>query len=502
MAMKASDLGETLFRNLRFLMVHSKPNEDKNKQKVAVKLPPPLKAMRLKAKRMKALDRTESFLKIGRELAYYEDDFEYNGDPALFYPSYTSLADDELRGYFSWRTKFRKGQNTPTIKSFIMLYANEIINNIGVTDPLEGYNILKALYQKYKAEDGTLGYYLHKWLFGYVIYYNLDKKYLSDYEFKSKPILQMLDNLQKYDKKAIIDTLRDAPVKWLNRSKFYTTHKEDMDYVICNVLMRMYVYYSKGNRRPFISQLFGNPIRQHCYLFSGAIFSDPLKRIEFRYDIDPQTYFSFDQDYGSCMNYREVTEQGMRKLDQIIKTIDGMMREAYEYGHPLKIEINTKWLIKAISEEIAMLQHNKQAKAFAEQRANFKIDLSKLNEIRTDAALTQEKLTAPEEEGIASPGSVPTAAAHTAPIAPQAGLGTVEEDESDDTALLPTEVRLLHCLLYGGNLDWIQTEGHMLSVLVDSINEKLYERFADSVVDDSPALIPDYIEELKEMIPA
>lgn len=40
----------------------------------------------------------------------------------------------------------------------------------------------------------------------------------------------------------------------------------------------------------------------------------------------------------------------------------------------------------------------------------------------------------------------------------------------------------------------------MMSVLVDGINEKLYDEFMDSVLDDTPALVEDYIDELKEMV--
>ena len=40
----------------------------------------------------------------------------------------------------------------------------------------------------------------------------------------------------------------------------------------------------------------------------------------------------------------------------------------------------------------------------------------------------------------------------------------------------------------------------MLSVLSDSINDKLYDIFQDSVMDDSPALVEDYIDDLKEMV--
>ena len=71
---------------------------------------------------------------------------------------------------------------------------------------------------------------------------------------------------------------------------------------------------------------------------------------------------------------------------------------------------------------------------------------------------------------------------------------------SADCPLNEVEYRLLHCLLYGENTGWIQSEGYMLSVLVDGINEKLYDTFMDSVLDDTPELIEDYIEDLKEMV--
>ena len=62
------------------------------------------------------------------------------------------------------------------------------------------------------------------------------------------------------------------------------------------------------------------------------------------------------------------------------------------------------------------------------------------------------------------------------------------------------EYRLLQSLLYGGSIGWVQNEGHLLSVLVDGINEKLYDTFMDSVLEDTPELVEDYIDDLKEMV--
>lgn len=49
------------------------------------------------------------FLKQAKLLAKYESDYEFHGNVVRYYPTYQSLTDQELQGYFSWRTKLRKG---------------------------------------------------------------------------------------------------------------------------------------------------------------------------------------------------------------------------------------------------------------------------------------------------------------------------------------------------------------------------------------------------------
>ena len=70
----------------------------------------------------------------------------------------------------------------------------------------------------------------------------------------------------------------------------------------------------------------------------------------------------------------------------------------------------------------------------------------------------------------------------------------------DDCPLTPAEYRLVQCLLYGRPLDWISGEGYLTSVLVDGINEKLYDTFQDTVLDDQPQIVEDYTDDLKEMV--
>ena len=178
------------------------------------------------------------------------------------------------------------------------------------------------------------------------------------------------------------------------------------------------------------------------------------------------------------------------KLEDLLKTIDAVMREEFADKHPIKKETETKWILKLIQEEArALLTAKKEAEA-----KKISIDYSQLAKIRQEAAMTQEKLTVEEEleESAEAPVlqnsiSVPEAAA----------------TESVTEAVCPLtgpEYRLLQSLLYGKGVDWVSSEGYLLSVLVDSINEKLYDSFLDSVLDDTPELIEDYIDDLKEMV--
>ena len=123
--------------------------------------------------------RESIFVKQAKVLANYEDDYVYEKPVLRYYPTYQSLTDQELRGYFSWRTKLRRGDVQKTSLSYAFLYIYELLNQIGVTDPLDGYRKLKDFQSVYgELERGVLPY-LNRWLVDYVVYYELDPALLE-----------------------------------------------------------------------------------------------------------------------------------------------------------------------------------------------------------------------------------------------------------------------------------------------------------------------------------
>lgn len=423
-----------------------------------------------------------TFIKQAKLLANYEDDYEYDKPVTRYFPTYQSLTDPQLRGYFSWRTKLRKGEIQKTSLSFAFLYLYELLNQIGIADPMDGFRKLKDFQAAYGQLDSQILPYLEQWLMDYVIYYGLDPALLADTpQVSFDKNLAVLAKLQDYDGRQIMEALTVLSTYRLDRSKFYKARRQAMDTVIPSVLRRVSEHYASRCKKTMVEQYFGPYGEFTTLLFASAVFQRKIRSCQFTVD-EVRTYFCRDGSW-SVQKY-DCLERPSPKLGALIKTIDSVMRDCCAYRYPIKRELDTKWVIKLIEEE---------ANAFlaAEQAARAKkvtIDYSQLARIRRDAADTRDKLIVEEE------AMEPESPAEPAQAAPEA--------EAGESLLSKAEYRLLQCLLYGRDYGWVQASGQMLSVLVDSINEKLFDEFSDSVLilEDPPALIEDYIEDLKGMV--
>lgn len=424
------------------------------------------------------------FIKQAKLLANYEDDYVYNDHAHRYYPTYQSLTDHELRGYFSWRTKLRRGDVQKTSLSFAFLYIYELLNQIGVADPMDGYRKLTAFRDVYGKMDDSILPYLESWLTDYVIYYGLDAGLLSETpQVLFDRSITVLEHVREQDDAKVIYAVKQLSPKWLERSKFYGSYRADCDTVIARVLRRISDHYATRCKKTMVEQYFGPRTQFQVRLFDAAVFYDQMKKRSFEYAVDERCVYR-------CLNgLWTVTKHSCplrpnARLGDLLKTVDAVMREEFAYGHPIKCELETKWLVKLIREEARALLAEKKA---AEEK-KITIDFARLDEIRRDAAITRDKLTVEEELEEALPGQ------------PQSFLPPEPAAPAGDSPLSPAEYRLLQCLLYGRSLDWVQAEGHLLSVLVDGINEKLYDAFMDSVLDDTPEPVEDYIDDLKEMV--
>lgn len=426
--------------------------------------------------------RESIFIKQGKLLAGYEDDYVYNRRVTHYFPTYQSLTNPELRGYFSWRTKLRRGNLQKTSLTYAFLYIYELLNQIGVTDPMDGYRKLTEFRDAYGTLDDGILPYLNLWLMDYVVYYNLDAGLLADTpQVRFNRGIAALDSIQSRGDEEVIRAVKQLSPKWLERSKFYREYREDCDTVIVRVLRRMSAHYNARCKKTMVEQYFGSFSQYRVILFDAAVFHERQVEGSRQYKVDENYIYRCRNGLWSVQKYNCLPHSN-GKLGDVLKAIDGVMRECYGYGRPIQYKLDTKWILKIIQEEARNLLAEKKA---AEEK-KITIDYSRLARIRSDAAVTRDRLMVEEEaEEEAPPVQTPAPA-----------------EEPEDTPLTKDEYRLLQSLLYGRDYGWVRSSGLMLSVLVDGINDKLYDTFSDSVLlgDDPPELIEDYIADLKEMI--
>ncbi len=79
-----------------------------------------------------------------------------------------------------------------------------------------------------------------------------------------------------------------------------------------------------------------------------------------------------------------------------------------------------------------------------------------------------------------------------------------EAPPANSAGLNELECRFLRCLLNGESCgELLKSAGVMASVLVDSINEKLFDRFGDTAIaydGENPEPLEDYLDELKGIV--
>ena len=450
------------------------------------KLPAPLQAARSLEKGAARMyqNRRSLFLNQAKLLEFYKDDYEGEYISHCYYPTYDLLSNRELRSYFAWRTKVRNGDIQPSCSCFAYLYLYELINGIGTGTPVEGLHKMDDFAAAYKEYESSLMNYYANWRKSYIIYYNLSDSFLGGEEREGEEAhMAVLDSAQEQTDDAIAAAVKQLAPGWLNRSKFYKTHQTDMDRVIVQVLRRMHQHYSARSKRTFSEQLFGSRETHSVDLFCRAVFCDPLRHENSRYYITDSHYYECRNGYWtetSCF----IDSHKRRKLEDLMKTIDASLRVALNDGKPIKSPSQLKWVTKVIEEEVAaLLEAQKQQEAEAKR---VQIDYSALAQIRREAAITQDKLATEEEMEEEAPPAV-----QPPPPQPEALPG--------DCPLDKTQYRLMQNLLYGGDTSWVQREGKMVSVLLDSINEILYDTFQDAVIEDQQ-VVEDYIDELKEMV--
>ena len=488
-------------------------------------LPEPLKKARNfeMSVRNSGMNRAQIFFREAQMLAYYEDDFDYEKNIIRYYPTYQSLNNRELRAYFSWRTKWRKGIKRETCLSYAFIYIYELLHLIGCTDAEDAYSKLVKFSEDYSYFDPYINIYLKGWMRDFVVYYRLNPSLLENTEdVKRDNAISVLLKIHERSDDDIFQAAIDLSGAALKNSRLTKKHLDIMKAVVAGTLRQIATHYAEKCRNSWIEHYFGYCFKNRTWLFERAVFCYQRSDSDYEVELSPIRKYEYVKGQWYCHKFHYISEYRKEFLN-LLRTIDSVIRKSIKFDHITQQKVATKWIINAIKEEIQKWNDLKRREEARKREVSF--DFSKLGDIRSDSEITREKLLTEEEidnnfsdqteiteinaeitrekllaeEEIDGNSSGQTEITEIkADISARINSGCNPSNDNVGFDLLsPQEKRYLQCLLQGTSVNWINGEGLLTSLLCDSINDKLYSLFEDTVLEDG-VIIEDYTEELKK----
>ena len=489
------------------------------------------------------------FYKQGMFMEDFEDNFEKPVSYSAYYPGYQNMGYEQLRTYFTWRSRVRQGDMEGISLSYAFLYIYELLNNIGAEDPKDGLYRLMLFWDAYRVYDATIDKYLPGWLKDYYIYYGLEGSFADFAEENglrefysglddSDDIFELLSSISKYDvKKSIF--YGDGNQETIRNCFVYTMQKLEKIFAHRGITLEAYIFQPARNMTEWTP-------------FKSALFYPRLVQEDRRVVVSRKELYVCS---GNKWTFNTVltAESGKRLIGYVMKQMEAVLRKAMNYRH--KLSANVSMLSPAVAEELKKLgicleETVTQAVMEYYREANktvVKIDYSSLEKIRRESLMTQEKLIVPEPdkeqpaaqrqesmEKEPEPCREQSAAQRqeNTEKALESCKGREEQGNGDSGSgpwekfgetLNGTERKALAFALFRQTGDFsfpVKTDrreeilfsqwenvkqfadshGIMAEVLADGINEKAMDLIGDGLLDEEFVIYEDYVRQVKEMV--
>lgn len=483
----------------------------------------------------------KSFYHQAEFMKDYEDDYVYTGKEIdIRYPVYHDLTDEMLRGYFGWRSRFKKGNKRYEGECFISLYAYELINCVG-GDAAEVYKRFDEL--ETWAESEMLAIYerLQRWKHDFIVFYGLPIELLGDYydDSADKYAISLISYKNSTDEEIAeaVEFFSDYKVA---KSAYFSKNEEKKISMLSAVYVEFADYYANMGVN-FFEKCFGKKtFYQYSMFYLAKFYHKSYKDRNRTVVISPVRRFVFDDEVCLYDAYQNINLKNP-ELGTLAQETDRILRKKEKGMMPLNKRMKNKQYLKMVEEAI-------EKREKLDKKRKVEIDFSKLKGIREDAAVTREKLIVDEAENAAEEalgglfiantagGNVNTAVdnantagnnANTAEKPMVNGGETIDNkanpekmQNADDAAqkeklddigkakiLTEIEEEYLRAVMEGLSAvkikEIVQKSRKMESVLVDSINEKMYDVIGDSVLEEGAegySFVEDYREEVEEIL--
>ncbi len=340
------------------------------------------------------------FYRQGLFMKDFEDHYENMVPFSSYFPNYQMMGYEQLRTYFTWRTKLRQGEITEASLSYAFLYLYELLNNIGVENPADGLAKLVSFWDMARTYHKEVDKYVLKWIKDYHIYYELpwsfkdfivEKGLGAHYPNILNPDdnFDLLCSISKYDVRKsgfynddTVGLIRDCFDFVIHRLReAFTEHSMSLD---------NFLFQPPKNMTPWTP-------------FRDALFYSETQRP------DRQVVLSEKEIYICRENkwmFHSIitTESGKQLIGYVLKQMEAALRKAVKYKYKLSANLNslgpaTTDTLRQAGISLETLVEEAVKDFYRETtKTVVSVDPGALDRIRQEALLTQEKLIVPEEE--------------------------------------------------------------------------------------------------------
>lgn len=455
----------------------------------------------------------------------FEDHFERKIDVDSYQYFYDYLSIPQLRTYFTWRTKVRNQVIEKTETAYVIIYLAELANQVGVEDPVAGWNRLIDFWKRYclfvtedRLIDQVFHFFKDYWI-NYALeipfemifpYFNEDyiRHFLDGYRYLEEIQNRQYDLLLPY-------IYASSSYKILN-SKFYGTDGfVYVEKVLPIVFQELETYFSKKQLH-FRKEVFGSFKKTNLWEpFSFFPYYEQRKGYTSVVLFQGVEQYTYKDQVWSAKLFTPA-RFGSKILGVILKAVELKVRERTRYKRKLSLDVEkflgtiyqpAKVVAEVLEPEFLEIIYRTIDQFFDSNENSIRreidqkkvlkveIDPAHFEQIRAAASRVQERLIIEEDqEDEVHIEEIPEQSSEV-----EMGYGaflkslTSEESQLLQRIVEHTARRLLEITL---------AEQHLLfEVVLEAINTKALDYLGDNLVEDDGVEVyvyDDYIEELKQ----
>lgn len=455
----------------------------------------------------------KSFYEQALFMAGYEDDaplLPFN----TYFPTYRQMTAGQLRSYFTIRKMLRQGKHPDVPLSYLFVYAYEILMQIGVSTPDEGYDILCDLRENYPEMNPQKRPYLNEWLRDYVVWYGLNNHFEECFaeEWQKDNACEILNNYSYSSNTELFNALDEYSRHSITKGTLFKKHPDAAVEGVCHIMRRI---------TPVIEKHFGSHLGTLCFghhsmgqhvMFGTAVFYSPTPIKEADVDVSPlHKYVCRNGLWKVTADSRNITLPPS-SLHHILHDIDAMIRQRMGIKPFIRLtsyfnpggyqgialqEAADSWFKEWKTRE-EVRKENERKTEIQKARANVSIDLDKLSSIREDANVVRDKLIV---EGDEDESIIPTDKAEHTSSLPSSDK-EIAETVSPPSTDVP-EKSFIKLLLEGGDyMAFLRSNHTPAGVMMEKINDKAMDVIGDIVLEDDGdkiAVIEDYRDDIEHL---